>query len=98
MPAGTSRATLRCCSPPVTHGWPTHDALIDDGTVWILTAAGYDDGGCCLPREGEFDVAGLQSVTSLISELAVGTTASTVAGTRLQRRADFLQQARPGGP
>lgn len=46
-------------------------ALIDDGTVWILNAAGYGDGGC-LPREGAFDVAALQSATSLISELAAG--------------------------
>lgn len=48
-------------------------ALIDDGTVWILSAAGYDDGGC-LPREGEFDVAGVRSVMALIGELAAGTT------------------------
>lgn len=48
-------------------------ALIDDGTVWTLTAAGYDDGGC-LPREGEFDVAGVQSAMLLIGELAAGTT------------------------
>lgn len=46
-------------------------ALIDDGTVWILSAAGYDDGGC-LPREGEFDVAGLQSAMPLIAELVAG--------------------------
>ena len=46
-------------------------ARIDDGTVWILAAAGYADDGC-LPREGEFDVAGVQSAAPLISELAAG--------------------------
>lgn len=50
----------------------TH-ALIDDGTVWILTAAGYDDGGC-LPREGEFDVAGLQAAMAVIGDLAAAST------------------------
>lgn len=46
-------------------------ALVDNGTLWVLSAAGYDDGGC-LPREAEFDVAGLRSAVSLISDLAAG--------------------------
>lgn len=55
-------------------------ALIDDGTVWILNAAGYADGGC-LPREGEFDVAGVQSAMPLIGELAAGSRLPAPDGT-----------------
>lgn len=58
-------------------------ALIEDGTVWVLNASGYDDGGC-LPREGEFDVAGVQSALPLIGELVAGSKLPAPSSTKEQ--------------
>lgn len=45
--------------------------VIHDGTVWLLNAAGYADDGC-VPREGEFDVEGVEASADALAKLAAG--------------------------